>query len=143
MKYDYIMKMIEQFVQAIASIMLRRKEGDYVQALEQIKTASRYYLRQDFNTLLLYSGEQIATQFKDLNGNLDFERCILAADLIYEQALIHEAKKEQTAAIWLKSKCLYLYNTVVHQEEQFQTKEYFEKISNLEAELKQYNARQE
>lgn len=135
MQSDYIMRIIEQFVQSIVAIVQRRKAGDYKEAYEQIQKASRYYLRTDIELLLLYSPDQIIDLFKDSTNYLDAPRCILCADLLQELALINEALNLNVEAIRIKSTCLSLYKSAVLENKDCQTSENFEKISILEREL--------
>lgn len=102
MQHDYILRMIEQFAQAIAAIVLRRKSGQHKEALEQIQTTSRYYLKMELDTLLGYTPEQIVEELKDPH------KCQLCADLLYELALISEAKGQNEAALILKANCARL-----------------------------------
>src|SRR5690242_15983710 len=81
MQKDYIMRIVEQFVQAILSIMRRRKDGQYKEAREQIRTAARYLLRIDIDLLLLFNNDYVLDHFKDSTNRLDTERCVLGADL--------------------------------------------------------------
>lgn len=135
MQKDYIMRIVEQFVQAILSIMRRRKAGEYKEARELVRTTGRYLLRMDIDLLLLYGPDQILDHFKDFTNRLETEKCVLAADLFHELALIEEAEKQVAAAFRLKSICLHLYASAIPEEKQFQTPEYFEKVSKLAEEL--------
>lgn len=131
MQQDYIMRIVEQLVQAILAIMQRRKAGEYKEAREQVKTAVRYLLRTDLDLLLLYDNERILDHFKDLADRLETEKCVLGADLFYELALIEEAEQQSASAIRLKELCLYLYAIGLPKESQFQEPQHFEKISAL------------
>lgn len=135
MQQDYIIRIIEQFIQAIVSIMLKRKAGNHQEAIVQIQTASRYYLKTEIDTLLSYSPDKIADHFKDSANTLDSERCVICADLLFELALIFESQKQKEASIWIKTSCLHLYRTVITQGTQFQKPKYFERISALDDEL--------
>lgn len=136
MQKDYIMRIVEQFVQAILAIMHRRKDGEYKEAREQVRIAARYLLRTDIDLLLLYGNDQILEQFKDFAGRLETEKCVLGADLFHELALIEEAEKRSDEALRLKALCLQLYTTALPKEQQFQDPEYFGKVSSLVEELK-------
>lgn len=136
MQNDYIMRIIEQFVQAIVAIIQRRKTGKYKESYELIKKASRYYLGIDLDTLLCLTGQEICDYFRDSENNLNTEKCVLCADLLYELALILEAQQEKEACTNLKMICLYLYTISIPSEPQFQLFQYFEKISLLTEELK-------
>jgi len=136
MQKDYIMRIVEQFVQAILSIMRRRKNGEYKEAREQVRTAARYLLRMDVDLLLLFNNEYVLDQFKDFANRLDTEKCVLGADLFQELALIEEAEQQTAIAERLKILCLYLYTTALPKERQFQKPEYLEKVAGLIKELK-------
>lgn len=138
MQRDYIMRIVEQFVQAILNIMQRRKAGEYKEAKEQVRTAARYLLRIDIDLLLLYDDEYIIENFKDFMHQLETEKCVLGADLFHELALVEEAEQQQAAALRLKALCLYLYTLGIPKEPQFQEAQYFEKVSTLMEELKEY-----
>ena len=137
MHQDYIMRIVEQFVQALLAIMRRRKNGEYKEAREQVRIAARYLLRTDLELLFLYGNAQILDHFKDFAGRLETEKCVLGADLFHELALIEEAEKNQDAALRLKALCLHLYTSALPKEHQFQGPEYFEKVNALKEELKE------
>ncbi len=134
MQNDYIMRMIEQFTQAILAIMQRREAGEHQAAMEQIQAASRLFLREDLETLLLYSPEKIADKFRDSAGHIDSEQCTMCADLLYELALISEAQQNKEASIYLKTRCLYLYRIAIPSDKENACGDY-EKISQLSKEL--------
>ena len=131
MRNDYIMRIIEQFVQALIAIIKRRKAGEYKEVVQDIKKAGRYYLKIDVDILLFSSPDQILENFKDSNDELDTEKCVLAADLLYELALVKEAQQQMEEALRLKQICLHLYETALPKEPYFQTPERFEKIALL------------
>ncbi len=135
---DYIMRIIEQFIEAILLITRLRKKGEYKEAREKIRTTAHYLLRTDIDLLIYYKDEQILNHFNDA-GHLNTEKCILAADLFYELALIEEAENKPANALRFKMLCTYLYTTSLPKEIKFQKSEYFEKISTLIEELKDQN----
>lgn len=135
MQQDYIMRIIEQLVQALLAIMRRRKAGEYKEARQQVRIAARYLLRTDIDMLLFYSDDAILDHFKNFEGQLETERCVLGADLFYELALIEEAEGNHAAALSLKILCLHLYTLAIPKEPQFQETPYFEKVEALTKEL--------
>ncbi len=143
MQKDYIMRIIEQFVQAILAIMRRRKDGEYKEAREQVRTAARYLLRMDIDLLLLFNNDHVLDHFKDFANRLDTEKCVLGADLFQELALIEEAEHQMNIAERLKVLCLYLYTTALPRERQFQKPEYFAKVAALIKELKDQSLSEE
>jgi|GEM_PF-4318947 len=88
MQSDYIMRIVEQFVQAILAIRKNRIAGKKEEAREQIKMAARYFLRVDLDYFLLYDLDFQLSHFKDSQGGLDREKCRLFAELLNELALI-------------------------------------------------------
>lgn len=132
MQKDYIMRIIEQFVQALLSIFKARKAGKYDEALKEIRNAGRYYLKSDLSLLQHYSPTQILNHFKD-----DNERAIMCAELLYELALVNQAQQNEEESIRLKILCLHLYASIIPLEKQFQVQKYFEKADALAEELKE------
>lgn len=135
---DYIMKIIEQFVQAIIRIIKLRKSGHHKEAIAQIQTASRFFLRADLHTLIYCSPDKILDQFRDLSGEINTQKCVLCADLLYELALVNEASQINADPVHLKTLCLNLYCFAIPKEEQFQTETYFAKVTNLISQLEDH-----
>lgn len=136
MQKDYIMRIVEQFVQAIAAIVRRRKARDYKEARELVRTTGLSLLRLDIDLLLLYHPDQMLDHFKDISNRIESERCVFSADLLSELALIEEEQQRPEAALRLKILSLHLYTVGIPLEKQFQTPEYYEKVSKLAEELK-------
>ena len=132
---DYIIRMVEQIVQAILAIIRHRKSGSYKEAREAVRTAGRYLLRMDIDLLLFFTHDWILDHFKDFSKRFETEKCVLGADLFHELALIEEAEQHPDAALCLKILCLNLYTIAIPKEKQFQTPQYFEKVSQLTEEL--------
>ncbi|HSX03295.1 MAG TPA: hypothetical protein VLG76_01050 [Rhabdochlamydiaceae bacterium] len=131
MQKDYIMRIIEQFVQAILSIFRARVAGKYDEAINEIRRAGRYYLKTDLSLISYYSPDQLLNHFKD-----EDERAIFCAELLHELALVNQAQKNEEESIRLKILCLHLYAAVIPKEEQFQVPKYFDKADALVEELK-------
>lgn len=136
MQKDYIMRMLEQVVQALLAIILRRKAGDYKAAREIVRTTGRQLLRIDIDLLYFYNSDQLLDHFKGFSNHLETEKCVLAADLFHELALIEEAEQQPETALRLKTLCLHLYTAAIPKEPQFQETQYFEKVAILIEELK-------
>ena len=84
MQNDYIMRIVERFVQALVAIMCRRKVEDYKEARQLVRTAARYLLKMDIDLLLLHNPDQILDHFTDCSNCLETEKCVLGADLFHE-----------------------------------------------------------
>ncbi len=136
MPNDYIMRIVQQFIQMLVSIIQKRKAGKHGEAIGEIQTASRAYLRTDLTLLLYCQPEQIPDLFRTLTGEIDTERCVLAADLLHELALIRSAEHKTAESLHLKKVCLNLYALALPKEKQFQNAEYFAKADTLAEELK-------
>lgn len=131
MNSDYIIRIIEQFIQAIVAIVTARKAGNYEQAFRQIQNASQRYLKTDIKTLLNKTPDQLLEHFKVGSKYLDTEQCVICADLIYEIALICDSKQSEDVSIHSKMLCLNLYLNAVPKEKQFQTQAYIERVKDL------------
>jgi len=134
MHRDYVMRLIEQIAQAIATIIALRKAGKHKEAIEQIKTTSRRYIREDLSLLLLQEPEKVVDHFKDATNTLDAERAILFADLLYELALIQEAEGAPEAALHIKQLCLSLYTASISADKKYAAP-YSEKVTLLKQAL--------
>jgi hypothetical protein len=128
---DYIMRMIEQFVDSLASIIRTRIAGKYEQAFEEIQLASQCYLSTDISSLIHYTPQQLLDFFREDSSKLDTEKGIICADLLQELALISEEKDFLNVSLRLKILSLNLYLSIIPLDKQFQTEEYMGKITNL------------
>lgn len=122
--------MIEQFIQAIGSIIRSRKVGNYDQALEQIQFVSQKFLDTDISSFLKYTPDQIIAHFQNESG-LDTHRAIICADLLNELSMICSEKQYHDLSYRLKVLCVNLYVSVIPIDKYFQTKKYMEKAENL------------
>lgn len=132
---DYIMRMIEQFMQALASIITLRKAGRHDDALEAIYRNSEKYLGEDISALITKSPSELLNHYRK-GGKLDTDRCLIAADLLNEIALISDAAQPKNASRRLKVSCLHLYCQALLAEPALRKPVYEEKIGALRAELK-------
>ena len=131
MNSDYIIRIIEQFIQAIVAIITARKAGNYEQAFHQIQNASQRYLNTDISVFLNMTPEQLLEHFKRGSKHLDTEQGIFCADLLYETALICESKQIEDSSVRLKILCLHLYLNVIPKDKEFQTVLYKEKVNEI------------
>lgn len=143
MQSDYILRMIEQFVQALASIIRSRIVGNYDQAIEQIQMASHRYLSTDISSFIHYAPNQLLDHFRNDSQRLDTEHAIVCADLLGELALICEKKAILDVSLRLNILSLNLYLSVIPMDKQFQTKEYMEKTTGLIDKLDEQNIPEE
>lgn len=131
MNSDYILRMIEQFVQALVAIVTARRAGKYEEAFHQIQSTSQRYLQTDITLLLNQTPDQLLEYFKRDKKHLEAEKCVVCADLLYETALICQAKQCEDLSTHAKLLCLNLYLNAIPKEKQFQTEFYEERVREL------------
>ncbi|MCB1110370.1 MAG: hypothetical protein KDK64_05270 [Chlamydiia bacterium] len=95
------MKIIQQFVQALIGIVKLRKAEQYEEAEKEIQTASRFYLKINPELLMMGSEEWLLDQIDEV------ERRMIAADLLYEQGLIQEGKRNNGSSFFKRALTLY------------------------------------
>lgn len=135
MNKDYIMRMIEQFVQALVAIVTARKAENYEQAFHQIQNASLRFLKADIAALLNKTPDELIEYFT-VGSTCDSEQSVICADLIYETALICESTQSDNVSIHFKMLSLNLYLNAIPLDKQFQTPFYMERVKNLVIDLK-------
>jgi len=138
MHKDYIIRKIEQFVKALAAIVTARKAENYEETVAMIQNASKVYLETDISLLLTYTPDQVLEHFTDKSGNLDAERGVICADLLYELALTFDAIHHQEESLQIKVLCLNLYVTSILQNSQYRNELFFGKTLTLLDELKSH-----
>lgn len=109
MNSDYILRIIEQFIQSLVAIATARKAGNFEQAFHRIQIAGRHYLHSDITAFLNMTPDQLLEHFKFESKYLDTDRCMICADLIYETALICDSKQCEDASVHSKILCLNLF----------------------------------
>ncbi len=63
--------------------------------------------------------------FTDFSNQIETDKCVLAADLFYELALIEEAEAQPATALHLKMLCLHLLTIAIPKDLQFQQPQYY------------------
>lgn len=141
---DYILRMIEQFFDAMAKIVHSRLHGNVDKAWEQIQAGSQKYLNSDITFFLQLTPSQLLAHFKKDSSQLDAEKAIVCADLLLEvfalcNTGIDKAKvdhsKEALKLTHIQVLALNLYASAIPKDDFFQGKEYTQKVESLIAEL--------
>lgn len=135
MNSDYIIRIIEQFVKALAGIIRLRKEGHHEEAYQEIQKVSQKFLDMDIANLLKKSPEQLLERFRNEYNQIDADRAILCADLLYELALLSQAQHYEDVSLKIKKMCLYLYQNAIPFDKAYQTAHYLDRITVIEKEL--------
>lgn len=129
MHNDYILKLIEQFMRSLQVITNRRKTGQYDEALRLIQNASNFYLKIDLFSYLGLSPEEFINKLKGDDPDLDAQKSLICAELIYEVALIAAVREQNEFASHLKIIALNLYANAIISEIQYDS--YKEKANLL------------
>lgn len=131
MHSDYIMRMIEQFAHALASIIRSRKAGNQEQAIRHIESASQKFLNTDLSFFLQCNSKQLLEHFQDASGQLDTDRSIVCAELLAELSLICQDQQINNAVNHLNMLSLNLYANAIPLDKQFQSQRYKDKAAEL------------
>ncbi len=105
---DYIVRMIEQFAQAIGEIVALVRAGDYDLALIVVRRTHDLVVGNLGPVL-----ERLdATSVVDLIGKHDIDRVRMYAALLAEEGAIREVRGEAPRAYYCFSRALDLYNAI-------------------------------
>lgn len=140
MQKDYILRMIEQFIEVLTSIIKSRSSGNPGKALEQICAASQFYLNSDISVFLHYTPDQLLAHFKVGSNQFDAESALICAELLFELAMITEGQTDEQEAfrpkaLHLKKMALELYLKALSTDPEIPRADYLKKIANLKDEL--------
>ena len=104
---DYIMRLIEQFAQALAKILFKKENNE--QVIIKLDDLSQQYLGIDIQMLNSMTSDEILSLFT-VNGDLYFVKCFMAAELFRKECEANEligASYDSNFDNYLKSFLLY------------------------------------
>jgi hypothetical protein len=104
---DYIMRLIEQFAQALAKILFKKENNE--QVIIKLDDLSKQYLGIDIQMLNSMTSDEILSLFT-INGDLYFVKCFMAAELFRKECEANEligASYDSNFGNYLKSFLLY------------------------------------
>ncbi len=106
---DYFMRMIEQFAQALATILSSRKKGNWREMEQNISAVCEKMLGVDYAMFRHIESEQLIELLRS-GEFIDSAKAYVLASLFYEQAdaLSRRREQERASALFLKSATLYL-----------------------------------
>ena len=105
---DYLMRLIEQFTEAISRILKLKKGKNYKKALSAIDQT--YNELFGFNSLLINSyGTDDLISIISTDGIPDVNKCIIIATLLKEEGEIFEAQKQKNISLMRNSKSLDVF----------------------------------
>ena len=105
---DYVVRMIEQFAQAVAQVVAAVRAGDFDLALITVRRTSDLVL----GNLGPVMERLDATSVVDLIGKHDIDRVRMYAALLAEEGTIRELRGEAQRARYCFSRALDLYNAI-------------------------------
>lgn len=105
---DYLMRLIEQFTEAISRILKLKKGKNYKKALSVIDQT--YNELFGFNTLFInsYAPEDLISIIS-ADGVPDINKCLIIATLLKEEGEIFEAQKQKEISLKRYSKSLDIF----------------------------------
>jgi hypothetical protein len=135
---DYIMRMIEQFTEAIAIILKLKTSHQYEDALSVINQTLQKLVGLNSKTINSLSTESIINLLK-LRGLPDTTKFITwITELIKEEAEVYEFQGNHEISKSKYLKALELYLKIISLNES-NVSNYFSKIKEIIDKLKQYN----
>lgn len=106
---DYFLRMIEQFFEALARIITKRKNGAYDQASLDIEQVCKQFVGLKYDLIKDLTPEALIDLLK-LGGELDLSKAIILAELLKEDGELCELQRHVHLAVrrYLSSLCLFI-----------------------------------
>ena len=134
-KQDYIMRLIEQFIKALAKILLNKKADNYRDALQNIDKAYSGILGLDSKLIDISSAEDIISLLKLPGDSTALSiKYIVAAKLIKEKAEINSLLNSDSLNLkfeYQKSLSLFLEGYLSNKDEDFKLEDYYKDVEEL------------
>lgn len=104
---DYVLRLIEQFFEALRKALSQRDAQAYPEALQTLRKAYRSFLGAGADFVDAQSADDLIASMRD--GLLGPEQIAMAAKLLKEEAALREALDEPDRALACRRKALRLY----------------------------------
>ena len=127
---DYVLRLIEQFARAVASVIRLRSTGEPKAAQVELAHLSQGFLGIDAKLLLSLSDGELLSLFAG-SGELDSGRAVVAQQILFEEAAIQEALGDATLAQVYRLRGLSLLLEVLTTDPRFRTPEYLADLTRL------------
>ena len=127
---DFLMRMMELFVRALAKILLLKEEKQYDEAMDEIDRTGEMFFGHDFKLFKILS-EADLIRLLTSDGMLDLKRCLVLAELLGLEGEMLELQNKNEASGSLILRSLSLFLEAVLQNKEFETLENFSKIDAL------------
>lgn len=131
---DYIMRLIEQFGQALQRILGVKEAKQFDAALHEISQAGKTLLGLDMTLLRALDDRQIV-DFLTTSDGLDSGRCLVTAELFLQEGEITALLGEAEESIRNYSKSLSLFLSALDENKQLHNETYFSKVEDLRKRL--------
>lgn len=107
MAQDYIMRLIQQIGAMLSAIVAKRRSGHIAEAKQDIATTCLQNVGLTLNTVKHMPPDALAQHFLSFGGNR-YPRAVMLAELLMQDAEIHEAQGETQEALisFLHAFCL-------------------------------------
>lgn len=139
-RQDYIMRLIEQFVKALAKILFNKKAGNYGDTIQNIDKAFNGIIGLDSKLIDISSAENIISLLKLPGDNTALNvKYIIAAKLIKEKADIKSLDNSEnfnSQFEYQKSLSLFLEGYLSKKDEDFKLEDYYKDVEELAEKLK-------
>ncbi|HKI77094.1 MAG TPA: hypothetical protein VKA26_00980 [Ignavibacteriaceae bacterium] len=134
-KQDYIMKMIEQFVNALAKILFNKEAGNYKEAINDIEGTLNNLVGVDHFLINTLSGKDIISL---LNITKDSKKaniqCIIIAKLLKEKAELNSLSKKDKSIPdidYQKSLSLFLEGILNYKADDIDLSKYYNDVNEI------------
>jgi tetratricopeptide (TPR) repeat protein len=137
LRNDYLMRLIEQFTQAIALILGFKKAKEYKKSLTAIQDTVQQIFGVDAKFIDTIPEEDLLILLK-VDGNIDPDRAVMIAALQRITGEIYEAQKELDLSYFAYLKSLTLYLEVFNHDGDTLLSDYLSEIEPLIGKLEHY-----
>ena len=127
---DYVLRLIEQFARAVASVIRLRSTGESKAAQVKLAYLSQGFLGIDAKLLLSLSDGELLSLFAG-TGELDSGRAVVAQQILSEEAAIQEALGNAGLTQVYRLRSLSLLLEVLATDLRFRTPEYLADLNRL------------
>lgn len=126
---DYVLRLIEQFFEALRRALSQRDAKHYSQALETLRNAYRSFLGAGAEFVDSQTADDLIASMRD--GLLGPEQLAMAAKLLKEEAHLREETDQPDRAVECRRKALRLYLEVFCGPGAPRLESFFEEIEEL------------
>jgi hypothetical protein len=142
LRNDYIMRMIEQFINALAQIQLYKKGEDYLRAFQASEETFQQLFGVNSAFFNMVPTEDLLSLLQT-DGILDRDKTIMIAALLKLEGDIYEAQKDPEESSFRHLKSLDLYLEAFLCNSRIELAQHFSDIGELVSSLEDYELPEE